>query len=154
MSAPTKPKTYPNYLRVADPYPLQMPEWNALAPFYAALAEGRLTTTQCVKCEVVHFPPRIGFCPACASGEDARWIELPSEGRVVGFSIQEAGVPLGFQPPLIFAVVEVGPVRLFTTLIGEPSSVEIGSTVRLQPSRIADNPDGSPRYLPTFGVSN
>src|SRR5262249_34068554 len=130
-----------------------MPDASALTEFYAALADGRLTTTECVTCGAAHFPPRPGFCPSCATGERPRWVELPSEGRIVEFTIQEAGTPPGFRPPIVFAVVEVGKVRLFTTVTGNPAEIEIGSTVYLRPIRIADNPDGSPRYLPGFKTS-
>jgi uncharacterized OB-fold protein len=35
-------------------------------------------------------------------------VDLPTEGTVLVVSEQEAGVPLGFQPPLILAYVDLG----------------------------------------------
>jgi uncharacterized OB-fold protein len=153
MTSALKPKIDPAYLHVADPFPLQMPDSGAGAEVYTALADGRLITTECAACAAVHFPPRVSFCPACGSGSPSRWVELPREGRVIGFSIQETGLPPGFKPPVVFAVVEVGSVRLFTIIGGDPADTEIGSIVHLDPMRIADNPDGSPRYLPAFKSS-
>jgi uncharacterized OB-fold protein len=149
-----KPKIDPAYLRVADPFPLQMPDSGAAAGFYRALAEGRFTTTKCSACGAVCFPPRGTLCPACGSGEPPGWVELPKEGRVIAFSIQETGLPPGFKAPVVFAVVAVGPVRLFTIIGGDPANIEIDSTVQLEPLRVADNPDGSARYLPAFKTAN
>ena len=62
------------------------------------------------------------------------------EGRVIGFSIQETGLPPGFKAPVVFAVVAVGPVRLFTIIGGDPANIEIGLAVQLEPLRVADMP--------------
>jgi uncharacterized OB-fold protein len=153
MSQPTSaagPAARPAYFRALDPLPLQSPEHNKLHAFYSQLADGRLTTTRCSGCGRVDWPPR-AFCPAC--GSDAfDWVELPREGRVHGFSVQETGVPAGFSRPLIFAVVDVDGLRVFAPLTGvaEPSRLAVGARVRLAPVRVADDPQGQPRYLPAF----
>ena len=138
------------YARVVDPLPLESAEYNKLHAFYAHLAEGRLTTTRCRGCGRIDWPPR-GFCPECTSDE-FDWVDLPREGRIHGFSVQETGVPAGFPKPLVFAVVEVAGHRVFAPLtgVGDPARLTLGAPVRLAPVRVADDPQGQPRYLPAF----
>jgi uncharacterized OB-fold protein len=150
---PGAPSRLP-YARAVDPLPLESPEQNKLHAFYAHLAEGRLTTTRCRRCGRTDWPPR-GFCPACLSDE-FDWVDLPAEGRVRGFSVQETGVPAGFQKPLVFAVIDVAALRVFAPLVGvsDPGALRIGARVRLAPRRVADDPDGRPRYLPAFAPAS
>ena len=152
----TEPATVPGtpsrlpYARVVDPLPLESPEHNKLHAFYAHLAEGRLTTTRCRDCSRIDWPPR-GFCPACTS-DAFDWVDLPLDGRVHGFSIQETGVPAGFPRPLVFAMVEVAGLRVFAPLLGvaDPAGLAVGAHVRFAPVRVADDPQGKPRYLLAF----
>jgi hypothetical protein len=148
-AAPGTPSRLP-YARVVDPLPLESPEHNKLHAFYAHLAEGRLTTTRCRGCGRIDWPPR-GFCPACTS-DAFDWEDLPQEGRIHGFSVQETGVPAGFPRPLVFAIVEIAGLRVFASLTGvsDPASLAVGAPVRLAPVRVADDPQGQPRYLPAF----
>jgi uncharacterized OB-fold protein len=138
------------YVRAVDPLPLESAEHNKLHAFYAHLGEGRLTTTRCRGCGRIDWPPR-AFCPACTS-DAFDWEELPPEGRIHGFSVQETGVPAGFPRPLVFAIVEVSGLRVFAPLtrVGDPGRLAIGARVRLTPIRVADDPAGQPRYLPAF----
>ena len=138
------------YARVVDPLPLESSEHNKLHPFYAHLAEGRLTTTRCRDCGRTDWPPR-GFCPACTS-DAFEWVDLPSAGRIHGFTVQETGVPAGFRRPLVLAIVEVAGHRVFAPLVDvpDPSALAVGARVRLAPVRVADDPQGQPRYLPAF----
>jgi uncharacterized OB-fold protein len=138
------------YLRAVDPLPLESAEYNKLHGVYDRLAAGRLATTRCAGCGRLDWPPR-GFCPVC--GSDAYdWADLPSEGRVHGFSVQETGVPAGYPRPLVFAMVDVAGLRIFAPLlgVGDVAALRIGLTVRLEPLRVADDPQGQPRYLPAF----
>ena len=148
-ATPGTPSRLP-YARAMDPLPLESAEQNKLHAFYAHLAEGRLTTTRCQSCGRVDWPPR-GFCPACAS-DTFDWVDLPHEGRVHGFSVQETGVPAGFGRPLVFAIVEIAGLRVFAPLTGvaDPAGLAVGARVRLAPVRVADDPQGQPRYLPAF----
>jgi uncharacterized OB-fold protein len=146
---PGTPSRLP-YARVVDPLPLESAEHNKLHGFYAHLAEGRLTTTRCRGCGRIDWPPR-GFCPACTA-DAFDWVDLPSEGRIHGFSVQETGVPAGFPKPLVFAMVEVAGLRVFAPLlhVADPATLRVGDPVRLAPVRVADDPQGQPRYLPAF----
>ena len=148
-TSPGAPSRLP-YARVVDPLPLESPEHNKLHAFYAHLAEGRLTTTRCRGCSRIAWPPR-GFCPACTY-DAFDWVDLPLDGRVHGFSIQETGVPAGFPRPLVLAMVEVSGLRVFAPLleVADPAALEVGAHVRFAPVRVADDPQGQPRYLPAF----
>ena len=138
-----------SYFRATDPFPLEAPEQTKLHEFYARLAEGRLVTTRCAGCGEIAWPPR-GFCPAC--GSDAfDWSDLPSEGVIHAFTVQEAGLPPGFDGPRVFAIVRVGGHRIFSIIVGtEPGTVAIGQRVRLTPLRVADDSKGATRWLPAF----
>jgi uncharacterized OB-fold protein len=137
------------YFRALDPFPLESAEHTKLHEFYARLAEGRLSTSRCRGCGRLDWPPR-GFCPACAS-DAFDWVDLPGEGTVHGFTIQETGVPAGFAAPLVFAIVKVNGLRIFTPVVTrEPAALTVGARVRLAPVRVADDPRGAARYLVAF----
>lgn len=138
------------YLRAVDPLPLESAEFNKLHEFYEYLAVERLTTTRCRRCGRIDWPPR-GFCPSCCSDE-YEWIDLPQEGQIHGFTVQEAGIPAGFPRPLIFAVVDVAGLRIFAPLVevADPGALHVGARVRLARLRAADDPHGQPRYLVAF----
>jgi len=137
------------YFRAVDPYPLESADYNKLAEFYRRLADGRLSTTRCVGCGGTSWPPR-GFCPECAT-DGFEWVDLPSEGTLHAFTVQEAGLPAGFAGPRVFAVVQVGGHRVFSVLLDvDPARVSLGQRVRLHPLRVDDEPKGAPRWLPAF----
>jgi uncharacterized OB-fold protein len=137
------------YFRATDPFPLESAEQNKLHEFYERLARGQLATTACAGCGRVAWPPR-GFCPECAS-DAFTWVELPREGTVHAFTIQQTGVPHGFETPRVFAIVRVGEARIFAPIVGSgASTVAVGSSVRLFPVRVADDANGNPRYLVAF----
>jgi uncharacterized OB-fold protein len=137
------------YFRAVDPFPLESAEHTKLHAFYARLGEGRLTTTRCTACGTRAWPPR-GFCGECAS-DTLEWVELPADGVVHAFTVQETGLPAGFEGPRVFAIVKVDGLRIFTTLAdADPATVSVGQRVRLTPLRVADDPKGNPRWLPAF----
>ncbi|HXG05526.1 MAG TPA: OB-fold domain-containing protein [Candidatus Binatia bacterium] len=138
-----------SYFRAVDPFPLQSPEDTRLADFYRHLGAGRLTTTCCEGCGRVAWPPRL-FCPACRD-DRVKWVDLPGEGSVHAFTVQETGLPVGFEGPRVFAVVAVGDHRIFTIVTGvDPARVQVGDRVRFTPLRVADDPRGQPRWLVAF----
>jgi len=137
------------YFRAIDPFPLESAEQTKLHEFYARLATGRLATTRCRGCATVAWPPR-AFCPQCTS-DDFEWVELPSEGTIHAFSVQETGLPAAFEGPRVFAIVRVGDHRVFSIVRqADPATVAIGQRVRLAPMRVADDAKGAPRWLPAF----
>ena len=138
-----------SYFRAVDPFPLESAEDTKLHEFYARLADGRLSTTTCAGCGRTAWPPR-GFCPECSS-DRFTWSELPSEGTLHAFTVQETGLPTGFPAPRVFAVVNVAGHRIFTVVLGPgATAVRLGQRVRLQPVQVADGPRGTPRWLPAF----
>lgn len=140
-----------DYFRAIDPFPLQSNKNTRLAPFYDALRSQKLITTACRQCDRRHWPPRV-VCPGCLS-DQLDWIELPSQGTIHAYTVQDAGAPPGFPRPLIFAVVCIEGLRIFTRLVEtEASHVERGRTVRLLPSAVGQDPEGDERYIPTFAL--
>ena len=94
-----------HYAATMDVFPQQTKELNKLYPFYDALRENRFTTTKCKKCGALKWPPRT-ICPECIS-DDLEWIDLPSTGKIEIFTVEEVGVPLGFDRPLVHALVRL-----------------------------------------------
>ena len=138
-----------SYFRATDPFPLESADQNKLHEFYEYLAANRLVTTACRHCRRLSWPPR-GFCPECVSDE-IEWVDLPHEGTVHGFTVQETGVPAGFQAPICFAIVKVGGLRIFGPILGaDPATLRVGATVRFAPIRVADDSKGGARHLVAF----
>ena len=138
------------YWRAVDPLPLEGPDDTKLHDFYGYLAAERLTTTRCRSCGRIDWPPR-AFCPACTS-DAFEWIDLPHDGRIHGFTVQEAGLPAGCPRPLAFAMVEVAGLRILAPLTGidDPARLRVGLPVRFRPVRVADDARGRARHLLAF----
>ncbi len=134
MSIPGIPILEGKYPVTMDMWPLQAKQFNRVYKFYEHLREGRFTTTKCKSCGHVAYPPRV-VCPECYS-EDLEWIDLPKEGKVIVFTEEVRGVPLGFEPPpLIHAWIDLGensPVkRILSRIINCPvGKLKEGSKVR------------------------
>ena len=139
------------YFRALDPFPLESADHTKLHEFYTRLGQGRLATTTCRGCGHRAWPPR-GFCAEC--GSDAfDWTDLSAEGTVHASTVQETGLPAGFEGPRVFAIVKVDGHRIFAVVTGaDPAAVTVGRRVRLAPLRVADDPKGDPRWLPAFEV--
>ena len=139
------------YFRATDPFPLESADHTKLHEFYARLGEGRLVTTRCASCRTTAWPPR-GFCGECAS-DAFEWVDLAREGTIHAFTVQDTGLPVGFEGPRVFAIVKVDGHRMFTLLtVADPATVKVGQRVRLAPLRVTDDPKGNARYLPAFTV--
>ena len=112
------------YVAEMDMWPFEAQEFNRIYPFYENLRAGKFTTTKCKKCGYVTYPPHV-ICPECYSDE-LEYIDLPQKGKVIVFSEQLRGVPLGFEPaPLIHAWIDLGETsplkRLLSRIINCPS---------------------------------
>ena len=104
------------YIATMDLYPQEAKELNRVYPFYEHLRQGRFTTTRCKGCGHEAFPPRV-ICPNCLS-EDLEWIDLPTKGTVEVVTEEEVGVPLGFESPLIHALINLeGKLKLFSRIV-------------------------------------
>ncbi len=137
------------YFRVSDPYPLQSAEFNGLHEFYAHLREGRLRTSRCCRCGKAYWPPR-RFCPQCLTDE-FDWIDLPKEGTIRAFTVQEAGTPRGFASPLVFALIKAGQLRIFSVIVRcDPKKIAVGDKVKFTTLAVPDGPSGEKRLLLAF----
>lgn len=119
------------YAVTMDLYPLQSKEFNRIYPFYDHLREGRFTTTRCRDCGKRSFPPRV-ICPECLS-ENLEWVDLPTTGKVLVVTEEVVGVPLGFENPLIHALIQLDDeLRMFVRIINcGPGELKEGDTVKL-----------------------
>ncbi len=137
-----------------DPYPRTTAADTRIHEFWSAVADGRLLTSRCRDCGESSWPPRV-VCPGCLS-EDLEWADLPRQGVVAGFTVQEVGLPPGFAAPAVFALVDVGPVRVFTLLVDtDPAAVAVGGDVEFVPLRVPPAPAAEgqeARWLPAFRV--
>jgi len=106
MTIPGIPSLEGTYPSTMDPYPFEAKEFNRIYQFYENLKAKRLTTTRCKSCGHVSFPPRV-VCPECNS-EELEWTDLPTRGKVRLVTEEFAGVPLGWETPLIHALVDLG----------------------------------------------
>lgn len=140
------------YFRAVDPFPLESEADTKLHEFYERLAAGHLVTTACRGCKRRDWPPR-GFCPQCGS-DQYEWMELPREGVLHAFTVQETGVPAGFDKPLIFGIVKIDSLRIFSSIVEtEPGALAVGKRVQFVPLRVADDREGKPRYLAAFKLA-
>jgi uncharacterized OB-fold protein len=104
------------YIATMDLYPQEAKEFNRIYPFYEFLKEGRFTTTRCKDCGLQSFPPRV-ICPGCLS-ENLEWVDLPTRAKVKVVTEEEVGVPLGFETPLIHALIDLGgKLTMFTRIV-------------------------------------
>jgi hypothetical protein len=119
------------YIATMDFYPLEAPEFNRISKFYENLAQNKFTTAKCKKCGAAPFPPRV-VCPECNS-EDMEWVELADHGKVIQYSEEVAGVPLGFETPLIHAIVDLGHgLRMISRIVNCPAGqLKEGDEVKL-----------------------
>ena len=118
-------------------YPLESSDDNKIYPFYDSLKKGTLTTTRCRKCGEKHWPPRT-LCPACWSN-DLEWVDLPKTGEIDCFVTQVAGLPPGFESPLVLAVIKVGGVKIFSQIVDtDPNNLRDGTTVELKVQQVSD----------------
>jgi uncharacterized OB-fold protein len=119
------------YIGSMDLYPQEAPEFNRIHPFYENLRTGRFTTTRCAECGHKAFPPRV-ICPECLS-EKLEWVDLPTAGQVLVVTEEEVGVPLGFETPLIHALVDLGgQLTIFARVVNSKmGQIKEGDRVKL-----------------------
>jgi hypothetical protein len=119
------------YIGTMDLYPQQAPEFNRIHAFYDHLRAGRFTTTRCGDCGHRAFPPRV-ICPQCLS-ERLDWVDLPVEGEVLVVTEEEVGVPLGFETPLIHALIDLdGQLKIFARVVNaKVGQLKEGDRVKL-----------------------
>lgn len=139
-----------DYLTVLDPFPQQYDDATQLWPFYERLRAGELCTTRCGDCGAVHWPPR-SVCPACMA-DGLGWEAFPPRGTVYSYTVQRTGVPSGFTPPLVYALIDFdNGLRLFSALVDcRPEDVRSGMEVEPVIRDVAPDQLGRRRVLPFF----
>ncbi len=144
--------TETRYSYTLDPYPQQYEDGSRLYEFYDNLREGRLTTTKCKNCGHIPWPPRV-VCPQCLS-DDLELTDMPQTGKIYSYTIQVAAVPPGYEPPLIYALVDFdNGVRMFTALKdAQPEEVKTGLEVELKVEQVPPDHEGRVRVLPFFNI--
>jgi len=121
------------YSVILDTYPLEGKQLTKIWKFFEHLKEGRLTTTKCVKCGHTSYPPRI-ICPDCLS-EELEWVDLPTKGIIEYFTELKAGIPVGFEKPLIHAYIRLSDsFHILSKIVGVKSIDDIrkGDKVKLK----------------------
>lgn len=110
------------------------------APFWTALAEGRLTTTRCEGCKERCFPPR-PYCPRCG-GPGMEWVELGGHGRLYSRTrIHSAGGSFAAFAPYSVGLVDLDDgLRLLTRLLPSASALPLDSPVEMVVLRHPDGP--------------
>src|SRR5258708_4223018 len=105
------------------PYPV--PDADT-APFWDAVAAGRLEVQRCQSCRRHVFYPR-SLCPHCG-GVNLKWVTVSGRGTVYSFTVVHRA-PAEFQAdaPYVVALVELEEgVRMFSRLVaGGPSAVRV-----------------------------
>lgn len=120
------------YWSSIDLFPLETEEHNRIFPFYENLRQGRFTTTKCKGCGAQPWPPRV-VCPECMS-DNLEWVDLPTTGILDTFTVEEIGVPLGFETPLIHGLVKIKDgLTLFSRITdAKPDGLREGMKVKLK----------------------
>ena len=79
--------------------------------------------------------------------------EEPSGGD--SFTVQVAGVPAGFEPPLVYALVDFdNGIRLFTAIVDcAPEEVAVGSKVEAVVREVLPEQQGRTRVMPYFRLA-
>lgn len=98
--------------------------FGALAPYFAALAEGRALGALCTVCSKTWFPPRM----VCACGNATAWKELPGTGTVEAVTAGPGAVPLTtVSGELAFALVRFdGAGNLALVRCEPPGGIAVG----------------------------
>ena len=119
-------------------------------PFWAAVAEHRLTCARCASCGTFRMPPS-AFCPHCRA-QEVVWEELSGRGTVFSFTVaRHALTPdLAGYLPYVVAVVDIDGApgaRLIGNVVGtEVEDVRIGMPVEV----VWEDVEGSPVSLYRF----
>ena len=141
------------YLAAFDTVPQQYEDTSLLYKFYEHLREGKLTTTKCRNCGKINWPQRV-ICNGCVS-DDLEWIDMPKKGKIYSYTVQVAGLPLGVEPPVVYALVDFpNGVRVYSRLIDvKPEEAKIGAEVELAARETTPDFQGRKRLVPFFTLS-
>ncbi len=99
----------------------------AMAPYFEAVAEGRLLLTRCGDCSKPHYYPR-PICPFCMS-DNTEWLEASGNGEIYAWSVQRRA-----DPPYAIAYVTLaeGPTIMTSIVDCDLDALAIGQKVALR----------------------
>ena len=109
-------------------------------PFWDALSDGRLISTQCRQCGRVSFPPK-PLCRSCWS-EEIDWIDLPPDGALYSLTRVHV-VPRAFVSDALYdiGIVDLpNGVRLMCRLLDVGPDTQVGAAVRMVSAIYDDGP--------------
>jgi uncharacterized OB-fold protein len=128
-----------------DAFPLPDPDFEPLKPFWAEIAERRLTFPKCTACGRFNWYPRQA-CGDCG-GEHFAWIPVSGEARIFSWTVVKRALHAPYKAiaPYIPVIVEFDDapgVRLVSRWIGPDDGLAIG-----KPARIVFEDFGYPNLL-------
>ena len=131
MSLPGIPSLEGTYPSTIDPFPYEAKEFNRIWQFYENLRQHRLTATKCNACGHISWPPRV-VCPECNS-DNIGWTDMGSRGKARTITEEFAGVPLGWETPLIHALIDLGNGhKVFSRIVNcKPGELKEGDELQL-----------------------
>jgi uncharacterized OB-fold protein len=103
----------------------------AMAPFWAAARERRLTAQQCTACHSYRFPA-LEICPTCLE-QGARWADVSQEGVIWSFARYHRAFHPGFRDelPYVVAIVENAQgIHYVGKIVGPADRLAVGAKVR------------------------
>jgi len=115
------------------------------APYWAAVAAGRLDLPVCDACGHHVWYPR-SWCPVCQH-DSVSWTTVSGRGTVYARTIvAKAMGPWGDAAPFVIAYVELdeGPRLLTNVVTDDPGSIDIGTPVEATFMPVDKPVDGSP----------
>jgi uncharacterized OB-fold protein len=109
------------------------------APFWAALADGRLIAGRCAACGRASFPP-VPACPHCGAARPAAE-PVSGAGTIYSWVTVHIALDPRFAGDVPYAIVAVelaeGP-RIFGRWLGTPAEIAPGRPVRFAPYRTGE----------------
>ncbi|MHA2091806.1 MAG: Zn-ribbon domain-containing OB-fold protein [Candidatus Kariarchaeaceae archaeon] len=108
----------------------------SMNPYWEGLNNGELKSTQCDKCQTIHYPPSPKLCTSCF-GFSMSWINLPLEGTVLSHT-KVLAPPEGFSGTYLLVTARLD--KLDKTIIGRFSGdqIAVDDRVRIGFERVGD----------------
>ena len=98
----------------------------ATEPFWAAAAEGRLTTRRCRDCGKLHWYPR-PVCPFCQG--DTEWVPLSGNGHIYSVSVTRKAGPIAYA--IAYVTLDEGVTLLSNIVDCDLDQATIGRRVQV-----------------------
>mgnify|MGYP001069443175 FL=1 len=103
----------------------------AMAPFWAAAREQRLTAQQCTSCRSYRYPA-LEICPTCLE-TGSEWVDVAQDGTIWSFATYHRAFHPGFKDelPYVVAIVEnADGIHYVGKIEGPRDHLAVGAKVR------------------------